>query len=488
MQPELAPPLPPRSDSLSLGVVLALAGGFLDAYTYVSRHGVFANAQTGNLVLFGVYLVRGNQLRALQHLPPIIAFVIGVIAAETLKLPAVARVVRWPARAALVLEMLVLLVVGALPASAPDGVVTVLISFVASLQVSMFRTLLRWTWNSTNSTGNLRSAARGAYLALLERDPRATEQWRAFGTVVASFTSGAALGCLLTLHFGPHAVWAAVLLLGIGLWLFIADHWGFAAQEQLQVAQATSAAGSGETQPTEPTPTTFAADASGPSLPPVIERRIARVSLSTALGALAIAAFLVLTRELRHGALDQLDQTLLRWVVSLRVPGWNAAALDLTALGSPLVLAIVGSIAGLFLGFARDRRGLVQLVLAATGGGLGSTVLKRVLERERPSLSLRLIDVSSWSYPSGHSLASACIYLTLASLLAQRLPRASQRVTASALALLLSLAIGCSRAYLGVHYPSDIAAGFLLGSGWALLVGALVGYGHARLEMARPRG
>jgi uncharacterized membrane protein YoaK (UPF0700 family)/membrane-associated phospholipid phosphatase len=502
MQPELEPPHYSRSDSLSLGVLLALAGGFLDAYTYVSRHGVFANSQTGNLVLFGVYLVRGDHRRAFQHLPAILAFVVGVVAAETLKLPAVVRFVRWPARAALVLEMLVLLLIGALPASASDGIVTVLIAFVASLQVSTFRTLLHWSWNSTNSTGNLRSAARGAYLALIERDPQAAIQGRAFGAVIAAFTCGAVLGCLLTLHFGTRAVWAVVVVLAIGLWMFIADHVGSAAQEHTAavlawvapaaLGGATLAAERFEADPLAALPPSAAtepaaSDGAGTTLPPPVERRLARASLSAALGSLAIAGFLFLTRELRRGVLDDFDQTLLRGVVSLRVPSWNAAALDLTALGSPLVLSIVGAIAALFLGFARDRRGLLQLTLAAVGGGLGSTVLKQALERERPSLSLRLVEVSSWSYPSGHSLASACIYLTLASLLAQRLPRPSQRAAANTVALIVSLCIGCSRAYLGVHYPSDIAAGFLLGSGWALLVGAAVAYAHARLRESQRR-
>ena len=124
------------TESLPLGAVLAVAGGFLDTYTYVGRHGVFANAQTGNVVLFGVLAAAGHWSQALRHVPPILAFVLGVAVAETLRRPRVAAALRWPARAALVLEIGVLVVVGFLPEGIPDLVVTVTIAFVTSIQVS----------------------------------------------------------------------------------------------------------------------------------------------------------------------------------------------------------------------------------------------------------------------------------------------------------------------------------------------------------------
>jgi uncharacterized membrane protein YoaK (UPF0700 family) len=214
----------PRSVSASLGAVLAVAGGFLDAYTYLTRHGVFATSQTGNLVLFGVEAAQGRWTRAARHLPPLLAFVAGVLAAETLKRPRVAKWIRWPARTALLLEIVVLLVVGALPASAPDGWVTLAIAFVASVQVSMFRTLHKWQYNSTMATGNLRTATQALYLALVDRDRDAAERAQVFATILLSFTAGALLGALLTLQLGARAVWAAAACLVLGLWLFIADH------------------------------------------------------------------------------------------------------------------------------------------------------------------------------------------------------------------------------------------------------------------------
>ena len=210
---------------MRLGAVLAAVGGFLDAYTYVGRHGVFANSQTGNVVLFGVLGARGEWAAAFAHVPPILAFLLGVVIAETLKRPAVARIVRWPARAALVLEIVVLVVVGSAPASTPDWVVTVAVACVASIQVSTFRTVVQWTYNTTMVTGNLRAGAQATYLAIVDRDPAAAAQARVFGVVIGSFFLGGCLGGVLTFAAGPAAAWFAAFLLVFALGLFFVDEW-----------------------------------------------------------------------------------------------------------------------------------------------------------------------------------------------------------------------------------------------------------------------
>lgn len=136
----------PTAHSVRLGVLLAIVGGGLDAYTYVGRGGVFANAQTGNVVLLGVAAAGRQWSVALRHIPPIIAFVLGVLVAESLKRPRVAARVRWPARAALVLEILVLSCVGLLPSGTAA---TVLVAFTASLQVATFRKLVDTAYSTT---------------------------------------------------------------------------------------------------------------------------------------------------------------------------------------------------------------------------------------------------------------------------------------------------------------------------------------------------
>jgi uncharacterized membrane protein YoaK (UPF0700 family) len=135
------PAIRARPDTLPTGLLLAGAGGFLDAYTFVGRGGVFANAQTGNIVLLGVEAGERHWLAALLHIPPILAFVLGVALAETLARPAGRRIVRRPARFVLVAEIVVLVIVGALFPQVPNQVVTAAIAFTSALQVSTFRSL-----------------------------------------------------------------------------------------------------------------------------------------------------------------------------------------------------------------------------------------------------------------------------------------------------------------------------------------------------------
>lgn len=210
----------------------------------------------------------------------------------------------------------------------------------------------------------------------------------------------------------------------------------------------------------------------------------ARWTLLLATGALAIGAFLKLTSELHEGELDELDRALLERVVAARIPSLNGPAVDLTALGSATVLTGVCVLASGLFALGGQWRAFWQLVIAAVGGGLCSSAAKQLMERARPSLAFRLVEVESFSYPSGHSLASASVYLTLAILTSRRLPNRPARVWTLTFALALMSAVGASRAYLGVHYPSDILAGLLLGSGYSLLVSAVFSYLHARQDLS----
>jgi uncharacterized membrane protein YoaK (UPF0700 family) len=221
----VSPPPESRETSLTLrlALVLSMVGGFLDAYTYLSRNGVFATAQTGNIVLMVVAGARDEWPRAAQHLPPIAAFLAGVLAAEVLRRPAVVRLVRRPARVAIGFEAAVLAVVGFLPSGVPDLVVTALIAFTAALQISSFSTVARWAYNSTMTTGNLRSVVRAAFRARLDHDAEARREAFHIGGVVVAFTLGVGIGCALTLLTGDRAVWVAAGVLVVSLAFFVLD-------------------------------------------------------------------------------------------------------------------------------------------------------------------------------------------------------------------------------------------------------------------------
>jgi undecaprenyl-diphosphatase len=184
--------------------------------------------------------------------------------------------------------------------------------------------------------------------------------------------------------------------------------------------------------------------------------------------------------EISDEVVERETQTFDEWVVkSLRNPEdlsqsigphWvQEAALDLTSLGSIAVLTFVTlAVAGYFL--IQRQHGAMALVLIATGTGQGAAMLlKMVFQRQRPDIVPHLRDVASLSFPSNHAMLSAVVYLTLAGILARVLSGKIVRIYVIAIALLATFLVGASRVYLGVHYPTDVAAGWCAGLAWAIL-------------------
>jgi uncharacterized membrane protein YoaK (UPF0700 family) len=207
-------------ESVVLGVLMAVVGGFLDAYTFVSRDGVFANAQTGNFVLLGVEMAQGKFERAFLHIPPILAFILGAAVAETFKLWQGKRLFQAPGRAVLLLEMVLLLIVGFLPVEIPNMFITIVIAFVASIQFSTFRKLSKWNFNTTTVTGNLLTTTKAAYSAIFIHDQEGAYQAKRFIIVLFSFLLGALVGTISTSNFEAKAIWIAAGILAIVIVLF----------------------------------------------------------------------------------------------------------------------------------------------------------------------------------------------------------------------------------------------------------------------------
>jgi undecaprenyl-diphosphatase len=140
---------------------------------------------------------------------------------------------------------------------------------------------------------------------------------------------------------------------------------------------------------------------------------------------------------------------------------------DITALGSPTVAALMlGAVAG-YLALKRRFGPLVLTVLAAASGAAFSILVKRHFERPRPHFGSELVTPLSSSFPSGHSLLSAVVYLLLGAMLARSEPRWPIKLYFVGMAMMLTFLVGVSRVYLGVHYPSDVLAGWTAGLGWA---------------------
>jgi undecaprenyl-diphosphatase len=183
-----------------------------------------------------------------------------------------------------------------------------------------------------------------------------------------------------------------------------------------------------------------------------------------------------LTDEVLEGATRSLDRDIL---LALRTPGdlsdpvgspyVEEMARDLTALGGTVVITGATLLAaGFFL--MRGSLGSMLYLLVATGGGIAiSSIGKEFFDRPRPDLVPHGSLVYTASFPSGHSMMAAVAYLTLGVLIARVLPQRRQKVYVLSIAVILTLLVGVSRVYLGVHWPTDVAAGWLAGAAWAVL-------------------
>ncbi|MBS5883970.1 YoaK family protein [Clostridium sp.] len=215
------------SESLRLGILLAIVGGFLDAYTFICRGGVFANAETGNIVLVALGITNRNYKNVFMAALPIFAFVVGVIVTEIIREKSIKNYSE-SARAEkfiLIIEAIVLFIIGFIPDTAPHIFVTTTISFVSSVQISSFRRLVDSPYSTTMCTGNLRTASQAVYLAITKNDGVAFARAIRYIIVIVSFLVGASLGGILTVNFGVKSIWTCSIILYISKILFSIDEY-----------------------------------------------------------------------------------------------------------------------------------------------------------------------------------------------------------------------------------------------------------------------
>lgn len=193
-----------------------------------------------------------------------------------------------------------------------------------------------------------------------------------------------------------------------------------------------------------------------------------------AITAAGLYIFLAIADEMAEGEIDAFDTRLL---LSLRNPSdppdplgppWlEETALEITALGGyPLILLTVAAVIGFLLVTRRPGPALYAF-LSVAGGTAVSQFLKSFYDRPRPDLVAHLDTIHTASFPSGHAMMSAVAYLTLAGLIVRIVESRAARAYVLTVAVLVSLSVGVSRVYLGVHWPSDVVAGWALGVAWA---------------------
>lgn len=200
----------PMSETFLVGALLTIVGGYFDAYTYIARGKVFANAQTGNIVLMGINLAEGDFIKAVSYLIPVLAFVLGIFTAEMIHKTEKRLPIHWR-QTIIALEIITVVAVAFLPTDGKgldpyNMTANVIISYVCSLQVQTFRRIHGITCATTMCTGNLRSGTDLLMRYHYEKDRQLLKDGLKYYAVNLFFVAGAFISVFLTRELGGRAV------------------------------------------------------------------------------------------------------------------------------------------------------------------------------------------------------------------------------------------------------------------------------------------
>ena len=211
------------SETFVLSAILAMSGGFQDAYTYNVRKEVFSNAQTGNIVLMSQHIMMGELMKGLSYLFPVVAFALGVLVAERIgHRYKGAKRIHWRQIIAAI-EIVILFAVGFIP-ERYDMLATMLVSFSCSMQVQAFRKVNGYGYASTMCIGNLRSGTESLSIYLREKQHGALKKAAHYYGIIFIFAIGAGIGGICSLHIGIRAIWISSILLAIVCAMMIKEH------------------------------------------------------------------------------------------------------------------------------------------------------------------------------------------------------------------------------------------------------------------------
>lgn len=209
--------------TLRFAVLLTVSSGFLDSYTFLVRGGVFANAQTGNVIFLGINLSEQHWHEALGHLWPILAFFVGVTLSTHIKSGRLDRMLPHPIRWTIGIQVLILAIIGFVPQSVPNIFVTVAIAFMAAMQLGLFRSIGDLNYIAIATTGNLMRFVEAGYTGFVDKDHSSRDAFRTYGKVIAAFAGGAVIGAIATQIMDVRAVWLPAVFLAVTLVFFVID-------------------------------------------------------------------------------------------------------------------------------------------------------------------------------------------------------------------------------------------------------------------------
>ena len=221
--PDIGPKDTERTRSLWFALLLTLANGFLDAHTYIARGGVFANVQTANVIFGAIDTSKREWTLALAHLWPLLAFIAGVALASHIKSGRVERAVPRPLIWTMAIQAVALAIIGFVPPSVPHSYVTVPISFLAAVQIGLFRNIGDLVYLPVATTGNLMRFVEAGYDGFVEKRAESRRACGVYGALILAFACGALIGAIASRAWGVHAIWLPAGFLAVTLCLFIID-------------------------------------------------------------------------------------------------------------------------------------------------------------------------------------------------------------------------------------------------------------------------
>lgn len=210
----------PWEKPLFIGII-TFVGGYMNGYTYITRHNILANMHTANMSKLGINIALGDWSEALKYFAPIMACILGAAFSELIKILIELYKFKGDWRKyALILESISLFWIGILPISFPDVIVTNLVSFFMGYQLCLFRTCLGVAFNTTICTGNIRNVGQLLFDAVDEENKKNKRKFLTFTALTFSFVFGAIPGTLISLALSIRAVWiCSIILLVQSLWM-----------------------------------------------------------------------------------------------------------------------------------------------------------------------------------------------------------------------------------------------------------------------------